>query len=56
MITAVEIDELYYAEPIKTVTTPAAGLTAELIYAVYVLRSYFPSSSTFTQKSLSIVK
>ena len=27
MITAVEIDELYYAEPIKTVTTPAAGLT-----------------------------
>ena len=26
MITAVEIDELYYAEPIKTVTTPAAGL------------------------------
>ncbi len=27
MITAVENDELYYAEPIKTVTTPAAGLT-----------------------------
>ena len=27
MITAVEIDELYYAEPIKTVAASATGLT-----------------------------
>ena len=34
MITAVEIDELYYAEPIKTVTTPATGLTGAEVAAI----------------------
>lgn len=34
MITAVEIDELYYAEPIKTVTTPASGLTGAEVAAI----------------------
>ena len=33
MITAVEIDELYYAESIKTVTTPATGLTGAEVAA-----------------------
>ena len=34
MITAVEIDELYYAESIKTVTTPATGLTGAEVAAI----------------------
>ena len=42
MITAVEIDELYYAEPIKTVTTPAAGLTGAEV-ATTDLRYWYAS-------------
>lgn len=34
MITAVEIDELYYADPIKTVTTPATGLSGAEVAAI----------------------
>lgn len=34
MITAVEIDELYYAEPITTVTTPVTGLTGAEVAAI----------------------
>ena len=34
MITAVEIDEVYYAESIKTVTTPATGLTGAEVAAI----------------------
>ena len=33
MITAVEIDELYYADPITTVTTPATGLSGAEVAA-----------------------
>lgn len=34
MITAVEIDELYYAEPIQTVTAVATGLTGAEVAAI----------------------
>ena len=34
MITAVEIDELYYADPITTVTTPATGLSGAEVAAI----------------------
>ena len=34
MITAVEIDELYYAESIKNGSTPATGLTGAEVAAI----------------------
>ena len=34
MITAVEIDELYYAEPITTVAAAATGLTGAEVAAI----------------------
>ena len=55
MITAVEIDELYYAEPIKTVAAAATGLTGAEVAAILRMQQR-SGSRTYTVTRISTKK